>query len=100
MKGFVESGSITFPDLNKNYAYTYNRDEENINIRTLLTMGLEAQNFVENDTRTFNKYKEYYNSQLYADVIVTSALNGKSSGSSRGNMDFSIFGDVGRKGMF
>ena len=94
--GFVESGTVEFPDLKRSYDYTYNKLEENINLRTLLTLSLQAQNFVENDT--FSKYREYFVSPLYSDEITTAAFNNRTTGTKRGEMDFSLFNGKGNAG--
>ena len=97
LKGFVESGTINFPDLDKNYEYTYKKLQENINLRSLLTLSLNAHNVVENDT--FKKYLEYYGSPLYTDEIISAAFDGQSFENNRGDMNFEVFGNTGSKGM-
>ena len=95
---FVNEGALTFPDSpnNKSYWYKYNKLEKNINLRTLLTLGLDVQALVENDT--FLKFKDYYVTPLYADNFVTSALAGKNVQYFHGEIEFSVFGDKGKKG--
>ena len=95
---FVESGTVNFPDLpgSVNYEYTYSKLQENINLRTLLTLSMNAHNFIENDT--FQKYLDYYGSALYTDEITSAAFDGSQTGFDNAIMNFAIFGNKGNKG--
>jgi hypothetical protein len=51
VQGFVESGTLNFPDLDGSYKYSYSIADETINLRTFLELSLSTKDlFVEEDT--------------------------------------------------
>jgi hypothetical protein len=85
------------------YGYVYNPLTDNNNGRTLAGFSTGAGGKMRTDCpgcpyTDFSYFYDYYGMDNYADEWVTSALNGESTGFSRGNADFSQYGFTGRAG--
>jgi hypothetical protein len=85
------------------YGYVYDLLTDNNNGRTIAGFSTGAGAKMRTDCPgcpydDFSYFYNYYGVDNYADEWVMAALNGESTGFSRGNADFSQYGFTGRKG--
>jgi hypothetical protein len=99
----VFNGTIEVANRSPSFVYEYNQQTHNKNDRTLKKFSTSAQELMfDCETcpyKTYEKFREYYGEFDYGDKWVTAAFGGVRTGFSKnGNMDFSNYGDDGKRG--